>query len=264
MSIAKKNTVYSTTHKKAINRPMDRHRSDVTHILCKASCFFLIEILSFSQVTETIGFSPIQILIFRMWRNNADVRRCLYFEPGLAVVTEINLFRGSDPKHRKLLAGFNEPQSSSKEQRDKMANETVEEEDLSKEVAVFLDKNVGVEKETTSEIYSLLQDALMKKKCLETEVCYPNNSLKLKVSLRLRFWLLAWRCIFSRRFSSNNLKRWLQVFFFYLGLNFRQKISLTVKLSYLFSHNMYSGVNRNPIKWWPHICHAYRVRRSKS
>ena len=202
---------------------MDQHRSDVTHILCKASCFFLIEILSFSQVTETIGFSPIQILIFRMWRNNADVRRCLYFEPGLAVVTEINLFRGSDPKHRKLLAGFNEPQSSSKEQRDKMANETVEEEDLSKEVAVFLDKNVGVEKETTSKIYSLLQDALMKKKCLETEVCYPNNSLKLKVSLRLRFWLLAWRCIFSRRFSSNNLKRWPQVFFFYLGLNFRQK-----------------------------------------
>ena len=54
-----------------------------------------------------------------------------------------------------------------------MANETVEEEDLSKEVAVFLDKNVGVEKETTSKIYSLLQDALMKKKCLETEVCYP-------------------------------------------------------------------------------------------
>ena len=104
-----------------------------------------------------------------------------------------------------------------------MANESVEEEDLSKEVAVFLDKNVGVEKETTSKIYSLLQDALMKKKCLETEVCYPNNSLKLKVSLRLRFWLLAWRCIFSRRFSSNNLKRWPQVFFFYLGLNFRQK-----------------------------------------
>ena len=88
-----------------------------------------------------------------------------------------------------------------------MANESVEEEDLSKEVAVFLDKNVGVEKESTSKIYSLLQDALMKKKCLETEVCYPNNSLKLKVSLRLRFWLLAWRCIFSRRFNPNNLKR---------------------------------------------------------
>ena len=68
---------------------------------------------------------------------------------------------------------ISESQSSSKEQRDKMANETVEEEDLSKEVAVFLDKNVGVEKETTSKIYSLLQDALMKKKCLETEVCYP-------------------------------------------------------------------------------------------
>lgn len=54
-----------------------------------------------------------------------------------------------------------------------MANETVEEEDLSKEVTAFLDKNVGVEKETTSKIYSLLQDALMKKKCLEMEVCYP-------------------------------------------------------------------------------------------
>ncbi|KAM7441469.1 RAD50-interacting protein 1 [Porites harrisoni] len=51
-----------------------------------------------------------------------------------------------------------------------MANESVEEEHLSKEVAVFLDKNVGVEKETTSKIYSLLQDALMKKKCLETEL----------------------------------------------------------------------------------------------
>ena len=103
-----------------------------------------------------------------MWRNDADVRRCSYFELAL-----YHLFRGSDPKHRKLWAGFSEPQSSSKEQRDKMANETVEEEDLSKEVAVFLDKNVGVEKETTSKIYSLLQDALMKKKCLETEVCYP-------------------------------------------------------------------------------------------
>ena len=180
---------------------MDRHRSDVTHILCKTSCFFFfIEILSFSQVTETIGFFPIQILIFRMWRNNADVRRCSYFDPGLAVVTESfsREWSEKDPKHRKLWAGFSEPQSFSKEQRDKMANETVEEEDLSKEVAVFLDKNVGVEKETTSKIYSLLQDALMKKKCLETEVCYPNNSLKLKVSLRLRFWLLAWRWIFSR------------------------------------------------------------------
>ena len=46
--------------------------SGIFHILSKVSCF-LIEILSFSQVTETIGFFPIQILIFRMLRNNADV-----------------------------------------------------------------------------------------------------------------------------------------------------------------------------------------------
>lgn len=77
-----------------------------------------------------------------------------------------------------LQASVIEPQSSSKEQRDKMANEAAEEEDLSKEVAVFLDKNVGVEKETTSKIYSLLQDALMKKKCLETEVCLPQQFAK--------------------------------------------------------------------------------------
>ena len=47
---------------------------------------FFIEILSFSQVTETIGFFPIQILIFRTLRNNADVRRCSYFELGLPVM----------------------------------------------------------------------------------------------------------------------------------------------------------------------------------
>ena len=34
------------------------HRSDVTHILSKVSCFFFIETLSFSQVTETIVFFP--------------------------------------------------------------------------------------------------------------------------------------------------------------------------------------------------------------
>ena len=32
-----------------------------------------------------IGFFPIQILIFRMLRNNADVRRCSYLELGLPV-----------------------------------------------------------------------------------------------------------------------------------------------------------------------------------
>ena len=62
----------------------------MTHILDKVSCFF-IEILSFFQVTETIGFFLKQILIFRMLLNNADVRRCSYFELGLPVVTEIRL-----------------------------------------------------------------------------------------------------------------------------------------------------------------------------
>ena len=37
-------TVHSATHKSA-HGP---HRRDVTHILCKVSCFFFIEILSFS------------------------------------------------------------------------------------------------------------------------------------------------------------------------------------------------------------------------
>ena len=46
------------------------------------SKLFFIEILSFSEVTETIGFFPIQILIFRMLRNNADVRRCSYLSLG--------------------------------------------------------------------------------------------------------------------------------------------------------------------------------------
>ena len=62
------------------------HRSDVTHILSKVSGFFFIETLSFSQVIETIVFFPVQIFVFRMLRNNADVRRCSYFEIGLPVV----------------------------------------------------------------------------------------------------------------------------------------------------------------------------------
>ena len=37
-------------------------------------------------MTETIGFFPIQILIFWMLCNNADARRCSYFELGLPVV----------------------------------------------------------------------------------------------------------------------------------------------------------------------------------
>ena len=44
------------------------HRSDVTHILSKASCFFFIETLSFSQVTETIVFfSPCKSLYFECY-----------------------------------------------------------------------------------------------------------------------------------------------------------------------------------------------------
>ena len=52
----------------------------------------------------------------------------------------------------------------------KMANEALEEEGLSKEVTRFLDKNVGTEKSSATVVYSILQDALKKKSCLETEV----------------------------------------------------------------------------------------------
>ena len=34
-------------------------------------------------------FFPIQILLFRMFRNNADVRQCSYFELGLPVLKKI-------------------------------------------------------------------------------------------------------------------------------------------------------------------------------
>ena len=60
-------------------------RREVTHILCKVSCCLLKSFHFRMQVTEMIGFFPIQILIFRMLRNNADVRRCSYFELGLPV-----------------------------------------------------------------------------------------------------------------------------------------------------------------------------------
>ena len=53
------------------------HRRDVTSILCK--------VIS-DNLTEMIGFFLKQILIFRMLRNNADVRRYSYFELGLPVV----------------------------------------------------------------------------------------------------------------------------------------------------------------------------------
>lgn len=52
-----------------------------------------------------------------------------------------------------------------------MANEALEEDEgFSKEVIRFLDKNVGTEKSSATVVYSLLQDALQKKNCLETEV----------------------------------------------------------------------------------------------
>ena len=38
------------------------------------------------RVTETMGFFSIQILIFGMLPNNADVRRCSYFELGEPVL----------------------------------------------------------------------------------------------------------------------------------------------------------------------------------
>ena len=41
-----------------------------------------------------MGFLPIQILIFRMLRNNADVRRCSYFELGVPVVTSKFILTG--------------------------------------------------------------------------------------------------------------------------------------------------------------------------
>ena len=34
-------------------------------------------------------FFPIQILLFRMFRNNADIRQCSYFELGLPVLKKI-------------------------------------------------------------------------------------------------------------------------------------------------------------------------------
>ena len=74
-----------------------------------------------------------------------------------------------------ILAGSREavfivssPSQANKE--NKMANEALEDEGLSKEVTRFLDKNVGTEKSSAATLNFLLQDALKKKKCLETEV----------------------------------------------------------------------------------------------
>ena len=55
-------TFYSTTHKTAINRPHGPHRRDVTHILRKVSCFFLLKSFHFRRLRKRWGFFPIQIL----------------------------------------------------------------------------------------------------------------------------------------------------------------------------------------------------------
>ena len=43
--------------------------------------------ISSSWAAETKGFFPIQIVIFRMLRNNADASRCSFFELGLPLVS---------------------------------------------------------------------------------------------------------------------------------------------------------------------------------
>ena len=39
------------------------------------------------RILISVGFFPIQILIFLMLRNNADARRCSYFELGQTVIS---------------------------------------------------------------------------------------------------------------------------------------------------------------------------------
>ena len=63
-------TVYCTTH---------------THILCKVSSFYWNPFIFVGYRSDRIF--PVQILMFRMLRNNADARRCSNFELGLPVVT---------------------------------------------------------------------------------------------------------------------------------------------------------------------------------
>ena len=55
-------TVYIKTHKMAINPIWITQERRNTHF--KYGKLFFVEIVSFSQVTETIGFFSIQILIF--------------------------------------------------------------------------------------------------------------------------------------------------------------------------------------------------------
>ena len=42
-----------------------------------------VAMICVKRFSALLGFFPIQILIFRMSRNSADVRRCSYFELGL-------------------------------------------------------------------------------------------------------------------------------------------------------------------------------------
>ena len=75
----------------SIKKQLTLHKMCVTSLLCGSWADlwpFYGLYCSFSKVTETIGFFPIQILIFRILRNNVDVRRCSYFELGLPVEGE--------------------------------------------------------------------------------------------------------------------------------------------------------------------------------
>ena len=58
-------TVYLKTHKTAINWPVDYTWREVTHILSKVSCF-LLKSFHFPRLQKRQVFFPIQILIFRM------------------------------------------------------------------------------------------------------------------------------------------------------------------------------------------------------
>ena len=69
-----------------------------------------------------------------------------------------------------------------------MANDSNEDEALSKEVIHFLNKSVGTEKSSASEVFCLLQDALKKKKNLETEVSIVQKMCAKKVSLAEVFY----------------------------------------------------------------------------
>ena len=74
----------SITHKTAINRPVDLHRREVTHILSKVS-FFYWNPLIFVGYRNDMFFSPYRSLFFECYAN-ADVRRCRsHFELGVPV-----------------------------------------------------------------------------------------------------------------------------------------------------------------------------------